>query len=657
MRVALLTEGGYPYTHGESVVWCDRLVRGLSGHGFEVYALSRSRRQEEAGWLGAALPAHVRRVRTARLWGPARPARTGGRGGPAARRQAFARRFDAHFEELARAVCAPDEADAAGRPAVGASPGRGPAEDRFAEGLYGLADLAAEYGDLTAALCSEQTVRLLEAACRAPGAPRAVRTARVADLLAVAERLERALRPLSLDWHLPSPRGEDTGLARVDLCHAVGGGVAALPGLLARRLHGTPLLLTEYGVRLREHYLSGLAGLLDPADGAPRAGSAAVRALLGSFQRRLATEAYRTADLITPGNTHTRGWQVRCGAARERLRTVYPGMDSARLLHVPEDDGEPVANPLLVWVGPLTPAKDPANLLHAFAEIRRVRPTARLLVVETRPGAGGDNGYAAHYRALADRLAPPPHDPAVPPPVVFERLGGPAAPTLAEVYAGASVVLLSSAVEGFPPSLVEAMFCGRATVSTDTGAVREVIGGTGLVVPPGDPRALAEAALALLADSGRRARLGAAARARAAELFTVEQNVTAFRGIYLELMSRHPVRGGADRVTERAPRPFERTAESAGLPEAPAGPDATGPRTAGPGSTMPDTVLPGTAAPPPAPGGSGAATTAPRRVPSWARDPAAAARVPDRRTETARGATPVAAGAGPASGGWEGAPE
>ncbi|MBB1246801.1 DUF3492 domain-containing protein, partial [Streptomyces durbertensis] len=389
MRVALLTEGGYPYAHGESVVWCDRLVRGLSGHEFEVYALSRGRRQEEAGWLGTALPAHVRRVRTARLWGPPRPARpSGGRGGGAARRQDFARRFDAHFEELARAVCSPGETTAED-PAD-------PEADRFAHGLYGLADLAAEYGDLTAALCSEQTVRLLEAACRAPGAPRAVRTARVADLLAVAERLERALRPLSLDWHLPPPRGEDTGLAGADLCHAVGGGVAALPGLLARRLHGTPLLLTEYGVRLREHYLSGLAGLLDPAGGAPRAGSAAVRALLGSFQRRLATEAYRTADLITPGNTHTRGWQVRCGAARERLRTVYPGMDGGRLLQVPEDDGGPTADPLLVWVGPLTPAKDPANLLHAFAELRRTEPAARLLVVETRPGAGGDDGYAAH---------------------------------------------------------------------------------------------------------------------------------------------------------------------------------------------------------------------------------------------------------------------
>ncbi len=59
------------------------------------------------------------------------------------------------------------------------------------------------------------------------------------------------------------------------------------------------------------------------------------------------------------------------------------------------------------------------------------------------------------------------------------------------------------------------MFCGRATVSTDVGAVVEVIGGTGLVVPPRNPRALAEACVSLLRDPERRERLGAAARARA----------------------------------------------------------------------------------------------------------------------------------------------
>ncbi|WP_063736898.1 DUF3492 domain-containing protein [Streptomyces sp. RTd22] len=540
MRVGLLTEGGYPYATGEARVWCDRLVRGLDQHDFEVYALSRDARQEAAG--RAELPAQVRRVRTAPLWGE-----------PAGRRRSYGRRqrrrFAEHFGDLAVAISVPGGPDSA-------------QADRFASGLHGLADLARDTGGLAAALRSEDAVRTLERACHTPGAPRAAHRARVTDLLAVTEALERALRPLSLDWY--GGGGRDPGLSGVDLCHATSGGAAALPGLLAKRRFGTPLLVTEYGVRLREHYLRSTAGREDRSE--------PVRALLAAFQGRLAAEAYAQAALITPGNTHARRWQERCGASPERLRTVYPGMDAARFAEVGEGGAAAGGGDerTLVWVGRLEPAKDVVALLHAFAEVRRWQPDARLRVIETRPGddpSGHDpsgDGYPAHCRALADHLFPDEAANAHTPgdnPVSFEHVGDPEVPTLADAYAAGAVVVLSSVVEGFPVGLVEAMFCGRATVSTDAGAVCEAIGGTGLVVPPRNPRALADACLALLRDPERRARLGAAARARALELFTAEQNVVAFRGIYLELMSHCPVRR-EELGAGGAPLPFARPAEA-----------------------------------------------------------------------------------------------
>ena len=157
------------------------------------------------------------------------------------------------------------------------------------------------------------------------------------------------------------------------------------------------------------------------------------------------------------------------------------------------------------------------SLLHAFAEVRKEEPKTRLRIVGSPSGAEGA-AYLGHCRALAAQLFP---DEAEGPhtvgdnPVSFEEIGGPEIPTLADAYASGAVAVLSSVVEGFPIGLVEAMFSGRATVSTDVGAVVEVIGGTGLVVPPRNPRALAEACVALLRDPERRARLGAAARARA----------------------------------------------------------------------------------------------------------------------------------------------
>ncbi|MEU8460274.1 DUF3492 domain-containing protein [Streptomyces sp. NPDC029003] len=507
MRIALLTEGGYPYAAGEAGLWCDRLVRGLPQHEFELYALSRSAGQEQRGRV--PLPPHVTRVRTAPLWAPADDGRT------YSRRER--RRFTDSLAELVRGICA----DAA---------------EPFATGLYGLAELAREQGGMYAALRSEKAVRAVEAGCRAPGAGRAVAAARVPDLLEFVDALERMLRPLSLDWY------EEPGLGAADVCHAAAGGVAALPGLLAKRFFGVPLLVTEYGVQLRAHYLE------HGADDRP-----AVRALLAAFHVRLAGEIYARADLLTPGNAHARRWQERCGAPRERLRTVYPGMEADRFAAVGEDPdcGDPDT---LVWVGRIEPAKDLIGLLHAFAEVRRARPGTRLRIFATAVAPG----YLADCRSLAAQLFP---DEAADArtagenPVGFEEVGGPEAPSAADAYGAGRIVLLSSVIEGFPITLAEAMFCGRATVSTDVGAVCEVIGGTGLVVPPRNPRALAEACLALLGDPERAQRLGAAARARALELFTVEQNVAAFGDSYLRLL----VRGSARPDGEV---PFERPAEA-----------------------------------------------------------------------------------------------
>ncbi|WP_406380612.1 DUF3492 domain-containing protein [Streptomyces sp. NBC_00197] len=521
MRIGLLTEGGYPYVSGDARLWCDRLVRGLGQHEFDIYALSRTERQEDEGWI--QLPSQVSRVRTAPLW-------TAEDDGVVHGRRAR-RRFAEAYGELAAAVCAGPEAPGATEPSAGAADSSGVEADRFASALYALAELARDEGGLVGALRSEGAVRALERACRAPGALRTARAARVPDLLAVAGHIERALRPLSLDWY------EDDALGSVDLCHAAAGGAAALPGLLTRHFFGVPLLVTEYGVQLRAHYLSSATVTEAPA----------VRALLAAFHGALAAEVYGAATLITPGNAHARRWQERCGADRAKLRTVYPGMEAERFAEVGEGaEGSRCADPdTLVWVGRIEPAKDLISLLHSFAEVRKEEPKTRLRIVGA-PADGPDGAtYLAHCKALAAQLFPDEAEgvhAVGDNPVSFEEIGGPEVPSLAEAYASGALVVLSSVVEGFPISLVEAMFCGRATVSTDVGAVVEVIGGTGLVVPPRNPRALAEACVALLRDPERRERLGAAARARALELFTVEQNIAAFHGIYLEIVSHAPVR-------------------------------------------------------------------------------------------------------------------
>ncbi|MEV4341312.1 GT4 family glycosyltransferase PelF [Streptomyces sp. NPDC049590] len=369
------------------------------------------------------------------------------------------------------------------------------AEDRFPAALYALAEAAAE-GTLSAFLRGDRAVSLLAGVWNRPGL--AVREARptLHDAVTATTLLEHALRPLAA----PPPR---RGVA-----HAVSGGVAVLPGLAGLARHQVPLLLTEHGVYLRERYLGYRT--------APYRWP--VKAVVLGFFRLLAEETYRRAALITPGNRYNRLWEEQGGADPRSIRTVYNGVDPAAF---PPAGPEP-ATPTLSWAGRVDPIKDLETLIRAFALVRKEIPEARLRLFGGTPRGG--EAYRERCEALAADLG---HADAV----TFEGR----VDDIKDAYAAGNVVMLSSISEGFPFTLIEAMSCGRATVSTDVGGVREAVGDTGLVVPPRDPERMAAAALELLGDAGRRRAMGEAARLRVIEQFTLRQTIDTFRSIYLEL--------------------------------------------------------------------------------------------------------------------------
>lgn len=91
--------------------------------------------------------------------------------------------------------------------------------------------------------------------------------------------------------------------------------------------------------------------------------------------------------------------------------------------------------------------------------------------------------------------------------------------------------------EGCPVSLLEAMACGKACIATDVPGSRDIIedGVSGLLVPPEDPSALANAIRRLMDDPDLRARLGAAARQRVLAHYTIEREVADHERLYLEI--------------------------------------------------------------------------------------------------------------------------
>jgi glycosyltransferase involved in cell wall biosynthesis len=93
---------------------------------------------------------------------------------------------------------------------------------------------------------------------------------------------------------------------------------------------------------------------------------------------------------------------------------------------------------------------------------------------------------------------------------------------------------MSSITEGLGTSILDAMSCGKAVVGTRTGGIPEAVreGETGLLVPPHDEGAMAEAIVRLLQDQALRARFAAAGRKQAAEYFGVDRMVSETLDVY-----------------------------------------------------------------------------------------------------------------------------
>jgi len=98
--------------------------------------------------------------------------------------------------------------------------------------------------------------------------------------------------------------------------------------------------------------------------------------------------------------------------------------------------------------------------------------------------------------------------------------------------------VLTSISEGLPYTVLEAMATGRPVVATDVGGVGEAIGDAGLLVPPRNPSAVADACVHLLTDADERRALGKAARSRVVNLFTAKASFDTYRRLYKDVARR-----------------------------------------------------------------------------------------------------------------------
>lgn len=195
------------------------------------------------------------------------------------------------------------------------------------------------------------------------------------------------------------------------------------------------------------------------------------------------------------------------------LAMFAPGRDRDRAR---KELGLDAHTPVVGVVGRLEAQKGHTYLLQAWPAIAREFPDARLLVV-------GDGSRRPALEAEARRLG-------VDGAVIFTGFRG----DVPRLLDAADIVALPSLHEGMPLTAIEGAAMGRPVVATAVDGTPEVVrdGVTGRLVPPRDPRALAEAVLELLRQPARARAMGEAGRRWALDRFDLGPQVAATARVY-----------------------------------------------------------------------------------------------------------------------------
>jgi glycosyltransferase involved in cell wall biosynthesis len=211
------------------------------------------------------------------------------------------------------------------------------------------------------------------------------------------------------------------------------------------------------------------------------------------------------------------------GVDADKIKVIYHGVSLQDFR--PRRSGENGV-PVILSVAQFREKKGLPFLVEACAILKREGHAFECCVV-------GDGAQRGHLEALIDRHGL--RDTVRLKGIVFQE-------KLRDCYRRADILALPSVVaddgdrDGIPVTLIEAMATGCPVVSTLVSGIPELVenGRTGLLVPPGDPAALARALGTLLQDKGLRQRMGQASRDRVVRKFDIEDSVAQVADLFLE---------------------------------------------------------------------------------------------------------------------------
>ena len=216
----------------------------------------------------------------------------------------------------------------------------------------------------------------------------------------------------------------------------------------------------------------------------------------------------------------------RRGISSQRVVRIYNGIEldqyrpDAEYGNLRKEWGVPEDFPLIAAIGRMVWQKGFEYLIEAIPAITKTFPKAKILVV-------GDGPLRKSLEALSEELR-------VKDNVIFTGFRS----DIKEMLAAIDILVIPSILEGFPMITLEAMAMAKPIIATRIDGIVEQIsdGEEGILVPSGDPDALAKAIIKVLTDTKSGKTIGLAARKKVEQEFSVEKMVAETEKVYLSLL-------------------------------------------------------------------------------------------------------------------------
>ena len=235
-----------------------------------------------------------------------------------------------------------------------------------------------------------------------------------------------------------------------------------------------------------------------------------------SFLRMQKRVAPQLASVVTVSSASATDISTDFGVAPEAISVMHLGVDTEMFRPLPAITREPYR--LMTTASADAPLKGLSHLLKAMAALRPNYPEIRLTLVG-RPKPDGETQRLIDALELADCI---------------DSCKGISHEEMVQKYARATVAVVPSMYEGFGLPAVEAMACGVPLVSTNGGALAEVVADAALVVSPGDGNALAQQIKRLFDDASLREEYAARGLKRVEQHFCWERCAERMEAYYRE---------------------------------------------------------------------------------------------------------------------------